>query len=214
MNDAPLYSGSGNLFSKTFSSVKKRLKMMLQYSISKNHTIDQTLDKVFGKDLPKEIKVKTWRGSEFQGGVLAQVRKSLQSLATTAYYEMVAKVRKFAFARTDRVQSIRSLSSLEGKNTEGCKVYEGLVFGKDSLTPIGHSKQYVPVPRHWNCRSQYIPNDFDGKTLQSISMRDWFKGLSVGAQNSLLGSKGGELYRNKPNDLLIILKRLTPIYLG
>jgi len=214
VNDAPLYSGAGNLFSRIFNPVKKKLKAMLQFSVSQNHSIDQTLDRVFGKETSKEINVKSWRGTEFQGGVLAKVRKSLQSLAVTAYYEMIAKVRKFAFARTDRVQSIRSTSSLEGNTTEGCKKYEGLVFGKDSLQPISHQNKYEPVPRHWNCRSQYIPNDFDGKSLEPISMVDWFKGLSIGAQNSLLGKKGGELYRNKHSDLLIIMKRLSPVYLS
>ena len=214
VNDAPLYSGSGNWFTKIFEPVKKRMRKIVQYSISQNHSIDQTLDKVFGKDLPKEIKVQTWRGTEFQGGVLAKVRKSLQTLVTTSTYEMVSKVRKFAYARTDRVTALRSVSVWDTRTTSLCQEYNGLTFDSKKLKPIGHSRKFIPTPRHWNCRAQYIPEDFDGKVLERKDFSDWFKGLSHSAQNTLLGSRGGELYRNEEVPLLNLLKRLSPRYLG
>ena len=214
VKDAPLYSGKGNLFSRIFDPVRKKLKQTLQFSISQNHSIDQTLDRVFGKDTPKEIKVQTWRGKEFQGGVLAKVRKSLQSLVTTAYYEMVGKVRKFAYKRTDRIEVLRSVAVLDSRTTKVCRDYDGLRFRKKDLTPVGHNQKFIDVPRHWNCRSQYIPEDFDGKDLPKKDFTDWFKELGKSAQDSLLGIRGGELYRGNPSGLPSILKRLSPSYLG
>lgn len=214
VKDAPLYSGEGNLFSRIFDPLKKKMKKNLQYSISQNHSIDQTLDRVFGKDTPKEVKVQTWRGKEFQGGVLAKVRKSLQSLVTTAYYEMVSKVRKFAYKRTDRIKVLRSVAVLDGRTTKVCREYDGLLFSREKLTPVKHGRKFIDVPRHWNCRSQYIPEDFDGKTLPQKDFSDWFKDLSNSAQDSLLGKAGGSIYRDNPAGLLTLLKRLSPRFLG
>ncbi len=214
VNDAPLYSGEGNLIGKIFNPVKKRIKKMLQYSISQNHSIDQTLDRIFGKDLSKEIKVKTWQGTEFQGGVLAKVRKSLQTVVTTSYYEMVSKVRKFAYARTERVNTIRSVAVLDTRTTSVCKKHDGLRFNRADLKPIGHKEKFQPTPRHWNCRSQHIPEDLDGKKIEQVEFEDWFRDLSNSAQNLLLGSKGGEMYRSKQDNLLNLVKRLSPKYLG
>lgn len=214
VNDAPLFSGSNSWLSRIFSPVKSRMKKMIQYSISQNHSIDQSLDRVFGKDTDKEVKVKTWRGTEFQGGVLARVRKSLQSLVTTSYYEMVYKVRKFAYARTERISTLRSVAVLDSRTTTVCREYDGLKFDRKTLKPIGHNKKYVATPRHWNCRSQHIPEDFDGKKMESIRFEDWFKDLSNSAQNTLLGSRGGDLYRNQQVPLLGLLKRLSPKFMG
>ena len=76
-----------------------------------------------------------------------------------------------------------------------------------TLKPIGHNKKYVATPRHWNCRSQHIPEDFDGKKIERVGFEDWFKDLSNKAQDSLLGSRGGDLYRNQQVPLLNLLKR-------
>lgn len=214
VNDAPLFSGSNSWLNRIFSPVKSRMKKLIQYSVSQNHSIDQALDRVFGKDTEKEVKVKTWRGTEFQGGVLAKVRKSLQSLVTTSYYEMVSKVRKFAYARTERINTLRSVAVLDSRTTTVCKEYDGLKFDRKTLKPIDHKKKYVATPRHWNCRSQHIPEDFDGKKIERVGFEDWFQDLSNKAQDSLLGSRGGDLYRNQQVPLLNLLKRLSPKFMG
>jgi len=214
VNDAPLFSGSTSWLNRIFTPVKNRMKKMIQYSISQNHSIDQSLDRVFGKDTDKEVKVKAWRGTEFQGGVLAKVRKSLQSLVTTSYYEMVYKVRKFAYARTEKISTLRSVAVLDSRTTAVCKEYDGLKFDRKTLKPIGHNRKYVATPRHWNCRSQHIPEDFEGKEFKKVQFEDWFKDLSDSAQNSLLGSRGGDLYRNQQVPLLGLLKRLSPKFMG
>jgi len=214
VRDAPLQSGEGSWVSKLFKPVRKRLRKSLQFSISRQGSIEEVVDRVFGKDTPKEIKIGNWRGNEFQGGVLSRLRSSLKTLVTTSFYEMVHKVRKFAFSRAEKVGSIRSVAVLDSRTTETCRNYDGLIFEQKSLKPLGHGLKYIPTPRHWNCRSQHVPAEFDGKKIKPIPFEEWFDDLSNSAQAFLLGKVGGDLYREQQSPLLNLLKRLSPKFLG
>lgn len=214
VREAPLFSGDENWFDKIFNPIKSKLRKSLQYSISRKDPIESVIDRVFGKDTVKEIKIGSWRGNEFQGGVLSRLRSNLKTLVTTSFYEMVSKVRKFSYARSPKLGVLRSVAVLDGNTTSVCKHYHGLLFDATSLRGIGHNQKFLAVPRHWNCRSQLLPEEFAGKKLDKTDFEDWFKDLSNSAQDTLLGSKGGVIYRSGQNELLTILKRLSPRYLG
>lgn len=213
LRDRPLFEGESNWFDKIFTPVKRKLRKSLQLEVSKGSSIESVIDRIFGKDVPREVKIGAWQGSEFQGGVLARLRSSLKTLVTTSFYEMVGKVRKFSYARAKKISVLRSVAVLDSRTTSICKQYHGLLFRADNLRGIGHRQRFLGTPRHWNCRSQYLPESFDGKEIKNLEFDEWFKDLSNSAQNSLLGTKGSELYRGGQKDLLSILKRLSPVYL-
>jgi hypothetical protein len=206
----PLVSG---WLRSIFGKVKKRIRKTLQYSLSQGHPAEDLLDKVFGRDLPKMIRVGKWSGSDFQGGALSEAKRTLQSLITTAYYEMTSKVRNFAYKRASQVEVLKSIAILDGKTTSTCHQHDGLLFTR-GFKPIGHNTKFIDVPRHWNCRSQILPETVSGKKLKQVSFETWFRKLSRSAQNSLLTPKGGALYRTEGVGLLSIIKRLPPVYLG
>ncbi len=214
VRDKPLFSGEGNWFDQVFIPVKKKLSKSLKLEVSKKSSIETVIDRIFGKDTKREVKVGSWQGNEFQGGVLSRLRSNLKTLVTTGFYEMVSKVRKFSYARADKVSVLKSVAVLDGRTTNICRHYHGLSFEAASKRGIGHQKKFLATPRHWNCRSQHLPDDFDGKKIEQLEFDSWFKDLSNSAQDSLLGSRGGEIYRGGQNDLLSILKRLSPSYLG
>jgi len=207
------YSLGSGWLTQIFRKAKKRIRKTLQYSLSQNHLSDELLDRVFGVDLPKTLRVGKWSGTDFQGGALSEVKRTLQSLVTTSFYSMISKVRTFAYKRASQVETFRSVAILDGKTTSTCQEHDGLLYDR-KFKPVGHSKKFVDVPRHWNCRSQVIPFEVDGKKLSRVSFEAWFKKLGSSAQNSLLGSRGGDLYRTEGSNLLSILKRLPPVYLG
>lgn len=210
----PLFKGSTSWTARIFAPIKKKLRKSLQFSISRKSPIEDVVDRVFGKDTPKEIKIGNWRGNEFQGGVLSRLRSNLKTLVTTSFYEIVFKVRKFAFSRADRVGALRSVAVLDNRTTAVCRSYDGLLYQRRTLKPIGHNQKFIPTPRHWNCRSQHIPDEIDGVKLDKIPFEEWFKKLSNVAQDSLLGSSGGEKYRKQQNSLESLLKRLSPRYVA
>lgn len=214
IRDQPLFEGESNWFDKVFTPVKRKLRKSLQLEVSKGSSIESVIDRIFGKDVPREIKIGAWQGTEFQGGVLARLRSNLKTLVTTSFYEMIYRVRKFSYARADKVSVLRSVAVLDGRTTSICKEYHGLLFNNSNLRGVGHKKAFLATPRHWNCRSQHLPEDFNGKKIKQIEFEEWFKDLSNSAQDSLLGSRGGEVYRGGQEDLFSILKRLSPNYLG
>ena len=206
----PLVSG---WLRSIFGKVKKRIRKTLQYSLSQGHPAEDLLDNVFGRDLPKMVRVCKWSGSDFQGGALSEAKRTLQSLITTAYYEMTSKVRNFAYKKASQVEVLKSLAILDGKTTSTCQQHDGLLFSR-GFKPIGHNTKFIDVPRHWNCRSQILPETISGKKLKQVSFETWFRKLSRSAQNYLLTPKGGALYRTEGVGLLSIVKRLPPVYLG
>ena len=205
--------GGTNWLNKIFNPVRKLIRQTIQYSISQGDNLDKSIDRIFGKDLPKELKIGNWSGNDFQGGTLDRMRAKLRSLVTTCYYEMVSKVRQFAYKKSGRVTVLRSVAVLDDRTTDTCKRYDGLLFSLD-LRPIDHKLPYLPIPRHWNCRSQYIPDSISGKKMRSITFRNWFNKLSEEIQDTLLTKRGGDIYRSQGTDLLSLFKRLTPRYLG
>lgn len=208
-----IFEGSVNWLNKIFNPVRKLIRQMIQYSISQNDDVERAIDRIFGKDLPKELKIGSWSGNDFQGGSLDRMRAKLRSLVTTCYYEMVSKVRQFAYKKSGRVTVLRSVAVLDDRTTDTCKRYDGLLFSLD-LRPIDHKLPYLPIPRHWNCRSQYIPDSIGGKKMRSITFKNWFNKLSEEIQDTLLTKRGGNIYRSQGTDLLSLFKRLTPRYLG
>ena len=110
--------------------------------------------------------MKSWRGTEFQGGVLAKVRKSLQSLAVTAYYEMIAKVRKLLLREQTEFNQFAALQVLKARLQKAVRNMKVSSLGKTAYSrfhikinilpfldtgTVGHNiYQMILMERSWN----------------------------------------------------------------
>lgn len=92
----------------------------------------------------------------------ALVRSSISAVSTAARMETIQ-------ANGDLVKGYRQLSVMDSRTTIICLAYSGKRWLLDG-TPIGHQLPMLPFPRHWNERSQLLPElkafgEIAGRTL-------------------------------------------------
>lgn len=89
---------------------------------------------------------------------MALIRSSFQAVNSSA------RLATFE-ANNDVVKAIQQRSTLDMKTTEICIAYSGRAWTNDELhTPIGHDLPFINeggssfgIPRHWCCRSNFLP---------------------------------------------------------
>jgi SPP1 gp7 family putative phage head morphogenesis protein len=151
-------------------------------------------------------------------GIMKTSRRQAEALVRTAINEIVTQTRLNTFQDMDDVvKAIQQISTLDGRTSDICIAYSGLVWDIDTLDPIGHSLPFNDgPPRHFNCRSSIVPvlrsfeelgidatevplatrASMDGEVPGDISFDKWLRGKGTTFQDNLLGPTRAKLWRN------------------
>jgi SPP1 gp7 family putative phage head morphogenesis protein len=99
--------------------------------------------------------------------VFPVTQRNANALVRTSIQTVNASVRLATFqANDDVVKLIQQRSTLDRRTTQICMAYSGKVWTNDDKhDPVGHDLPFVNepdgspdgIPRHWNCRSIFLP---------------------------------------------------------
>lgn len=123
--------------------------------------------------------------------------RSLETVLRTGVEEVSDEVLERTAERVP-AKSIRmgwqSIAVLDARTTQLCRAYAFKIWTLDKK-PIGHTLPFLPVPRHYNCRSRIIPIALDDDPVNDLTFKEWLSGLSVDDQNKIFGKGRMDLYR-------------------
>lgn len=151
-------------------------------------------------------------------GVMRTTRNKAETLVRTAINEVVTQTRLNTFQDMDDVvKAIQQISTLDGRTSDICIAYSGLIWDNRTLRPIGHGLPYNSgPPRHFNCRSSIVPvlrsfaelgidatdiplatrASMDGAVPGDITMDQFIRSKSKTFQDNMLGPARARLWRN------------------
>jgi SPP1 gp7 family putative phage head morphogenesis protein len=143
-------------------------------------------------------------------------RRQAETLVRTAIAETVNAAALQSFRDMEVVKALQQISTLDGKTSDICIAYSGLVWDSETLEPIGHELQFNGgPPRHFNCRSRLVPvlksfdelgidatevplatrASMDGAVPGDITFDTFLRGKSKKFQDELLGPGRARLWR-------------------
>ena len=161
-------------------------------------------------------------------------KRNAQSLVRTAVMHISESARDATFkANSDIIKGYISIATLDSRTTLICAAYDGLKWSLDKK-PIGHDKPFIPIPRHWGCRSVYAPftkpfkemglpfDDFrpsirssiDGEIGADIKFNEFLKSKPREWIDEYLGKGRADLYlKNKLTLTQLLDQRGNPLTL-
>ena len=223
---------SGRLSENT----KKAFADQVRLGVSQGESIQDIVKRVRGESTGRRTSYRTASGqlryrTEFQGGVLPIQTRQAKALVRTSVHEVANRVRDQVYENNnDIIKVIESVATLDSRTTQLCASYDGLRFYSVSKKPVNHKKKYLQVPRHWQCRSTFIPvlaelNELDrlaeeqglelpeevrasvdGPVPTATNMDTWLRGKNESFQRGIIKNQGKlNLWRSRK----VSLKDLT-----
>lgn len=113
-----------------------------------------------GDELPALIAaVRGTRKNNYTDGIMALTKREAESVVVTAVQKGANDLLLATYAENaDVIKSVQQKSTLDGRTTDVCKAYSGLVWSVPDFKPVGHNLPFNGgTPRHWRCRSVVIP---------------------------------------------------------
>ena len=217
--------GSSGSLSET---TKRQFANQIRMGVAQGEPIQDIVKRIRGNPTGKRYSYRTASGKlrynvEFEGGVLPIQTRQAKAMVRTSVHEVSNRVRDGVYEENaEIIKVIESVATLDSRTTPLCASYDGLRFYTTSKKPVGgHKKKFLQVPRHWQCRSTYIPilaelNELDklakkqglevpepvraavdGLQPTATDMDTWLKNKSVAFQNKLIESKAkADLWRD------------------
>lgn len=145
--------------------------------------------------------------------------KNADSIILTAIGTITNDVREQVYKENEDIfKGYVFVATLDSRTTQGCALRDGLQYDLKH-NPIGHKIPYEKTPRHFRCRSLYLPilkswkdlgldieipkgtrASMDGQVPQDVNFADWFDSKGKDFQMNYLGINKYELYKsNKLN---------------
>lgn len=171
------------MIAKFSSANKKQIKIAIQSGILEGKTSTELV-----RDIRRLTKKRT------QSQAYAVVRTSSNAVATEARSEVYK-------ANSDVLEGVEWVSVLDSNTTLECARRDGIIYPVDD---------HPPCPRHWNCRSLYVPKVKDlfslpikGGTRASVNgpvssktqYSKWINRQPAAFQDEFLGKTKGALLR-------------------
>lgn len=96
----------------------------------------------------------------------------------------------------DKIKSgWQSIAVIDSRTTELCMAYAYKIWDRE-LKPVGHELPYLPVPRHWCCRSSIVPITLDGDAVKPFTFMQWINGIPRDEQDAIFGKQNMSLWRS------------------
>jgi SPP1 gp7 family putative phage head morphogenesis protein len=213
----PNVDGSLSWWTKLGTDTQRKVGQEIRKGLIAGDTPQQLRQRVIGKRDKK---------GNYQGGVLSATRREAEAITRTAVHAVTNETRKRIYeTNQDVIEAVQSLATLDGRTTILCRSFDGLKWSLPDYKPIGHTKGYLPPPRHFRCRSVLVPvpvgiDEIDRKAKEmgleitpevrsanegpvvSSSQMDtgrdmelWFSKQSKESQNEMLGKGRADLWR-------------------
>jgi hypothetical protein len=180
----------------------------------------------------------------FNGGVMGYSRRNAESITRTASMGIVADIRRGVYrANPDVVEGIVQISTLDGRTTEVCVLYDGEWWsydGETGMIPRGPKglEYNGGVPRHWGCRSTEAPKTpswrdlgipldeipagtrrtMDGEVPENVTAAQWLRSkysTDPGIVHGIFGKTKGDLWaQGRITDAEMISQNGRPLSLA
>lgn len=185
----------------------RRIRETIANGYVSNKTTDQIVRELRGT-----------RALKYEDGIFARSRREVEAVVRTAVSHTAAFTRdQFEQANAALIQSVRWVSTLDGRTSEQCRVRDGLEYTTAEHKPIGHKVPWLAGPGrlHWSCRSASAPvakswrelgldvdeispstrASMDGQVPASMTYGEWLAKQGAARQDEILGPTRGKLLR-------------------
>jgi hypothetical protein len=163
-----------------------RMRTILVQGVGAGLSLDDILGTMRGISTPIPLPSPTTTASRSLETVL---RTGVEEVSD----EVLSRTAERMPAKTIRM-GWQSIAVLDSRTTQLCRAYAFKIWTLDHK-PIGHSLPFLPVPRHYNCRSRIIPIHLDDDPVNDLTFKQWLDSLSVADQNKIFGETRMRLYR-------------------
>lgn len=155
--------------------------------------------------------------NQYKDGFMYGKRRGAEALVRTSVQVVANEARLQTYENNDDiVKGIEWVSTLDARTSSTCRALDGLMWDNERK-PIGHSKKFVGVTAHWNCRSTQVPvlkswkelgakkkfkeitestrASMDGQVSAKKNYEKWLKSKSESFQKEVLGKGKWELWQ-------------------
>lgn len=122
--------------------------------------------------------------------------RALETVLKTGVEEVADEVLERTAERMPKTIRMgwQSIAVLDARTTSLCRAYAFKIWTLDKK-PIGHDLPFLPVPRHYYCRSRIIPIMLDDDPVNDLTFKQWLDTLTAADQDKIFGATRMKLYR-------------------
>ena len=174
---------AGDWWDRLEKNTQNRITKGIQLGYAEGESIEDMKDRLLGKrtgvsEIYTTRDGRTKKRAIRVGGWAQVSDREAESLIRTSVHNISSTVRDQTYKdNLDVIDAVQSVATLDGRTTMICASYDGLRWTADGHEPIGgHGKNYLPTPRHWNCRSTHVPVISDLDKLDQLAKT---KGIKI-----------------------------------
>lgn len=176
----------GQWFDAMQSDYSFRVRSILVQGVGAGLNRDDILDALRGLKTPIPSPSPTTTASRSLETVLRTGVEEVSDEVVTRTAERIPKTIRMGW---------QSIAVLDARTTSLCRAYAFKIWTLD-YKPIGHTLPFLPVPRHYYCRSRIIPIHLDDDPVNDLTFSQWLNTLSREEQDKIFGPGRMKLYRD------------------